>query len=125
MSSANWFAKKLGTAPQPSPAAPPQSYREPPPQNPSPQPGPDQYPQQPSQDRAPQGATPDQAYAAFQRWMATGTTAGGAAHKTGKVGECPGCGSGNYLELKNGPSCFDCGYPIIQFGSELGEGNQQ
>ena len=124
--SANWFTKKLGSVE--SPSTPSTS-----PQVPSHQPAPNAAPASPQAPpqalqgtQGAQGAQNfEEASAAFQAWMRSGNTRGGQAHKSGKVGECPGCGSGNYLELKNGSSCFDCGYPLIQFGSELGEGNQQ
>lgn len=120
MSSADWFAKKLGGgAPQQQPTpgtAPVQS----PVQSPV---VPQQQPQ-PQQPADPNNVKPGEP-GSFSHALAVGDTRGGPAHKTGKVGVCPGCGSGNYIEMKNGSRCYDCGYPLIQFGSELGEGNQQ
>ncbi|MCA1783607.1 MAG: hypothetical protein ABR616_15745 [Dermatophilaceae bacterium] len=119
MSSANWFAKKLGTAPAPPGESPGMAA---PPATSAPQVRP-QAPQQPQQPADPNNVKPGEP-GSFSHALEQGQTQGGPAHKTGKVGVCPGCGSGNYIELKSGSSCFDCGYPLIQFGSELGEGSQ-
>lgn len=50
---------------------------------------------------------------------------GGLAAKT-EHASCPGCGSRNFFSRANAegakPRCYDCGYPVIQFASDLGEG---
>lgn len=55
----------------------------------------------------------------------------GQASKTEGRSRCPACSSPNFFSRRNAmsrfgapaPHCFDCGYPLIQFGSELGAGN--
>jgi hypothetical protein len=45
-----------------------------------------------------------------------------------ETASCPGCGGNNYFSRSQGvvrgpapaPSCFDCGYPLVQAGSGLG-----
>lgn len=63
-----------------------------------------QAPQQPAQQNAGQ-----QVEASLQRtqWVRQAT------------GNCPGCGSDNYIEVdrRQGPRCYDCGYPVVQSGS--------
>lgn len=119
MSNAAWFAKKLGGAQSPSTPA---EGTQVPSHQPAPNSAPAQAPpaQQPVDPNNIQPGDPG----SFTYALQEGRTVGGPATKSGATGTCPGCGSGNYFSLKNGSSCFDCGYPLIQFGSELGEGSQ-
>lgn len=120
MSSAAWFAKRLGGAQSPStPTGTTQVPSHQPAANAAPA-----APQQAQQPVDPNDVKPGDP-GSFSYALKEGKTAGGPATKTKSVGVCPGCGGGHYFVLKNGPSCFDCGYPLIQFGSELGEGSQQ
>jgi len=123
MSSSNWIAKKLaGDAPPSSPpASSPGTGATASPYPSAPQAQPQGTQQQPVDPNKVQPGDPG----SFSYALEQGQTSGGPAHRTGKVGVCPGCQSGNYIELTTGSSCFDCGYPLIQFGSELGEGNMQ
>jgi transposase-like protein len=57
--------------------------------------------------------------------LATGQTQGDMAART-EHETCPGCGSNYYFSRKNAggarPQCFECGYPVVQYSSEAGEG---
>lgn len=112
--STDWFARKLG-APMGTPAQLPQ--QQPPTSQPQ---APQSVPQQPVQ-QDPNNPDPN-APGSLAYALAQGQTQGGEATKSGKTGVCPGCSGGNYFEFSNGWSCFDCGYPVVQFGSDLGEG---
>ena len=52
-------------------------------------------------------------------------TRGGDAARAGSK-HCPSCSSGNFVvspKMEGAkPHCFDCGFPVVQFGSETGEG---
>lgn len=120
MSNAAWFAKKLGGAQSPStPSGGAQVQTHQPPANAAPASAPPA--QQPADPNNVKPGDPG----SFSYALQEGRTSGGPAVKSGATGTCPGCGSANYFKLKNGESCFDCGYPLVQFGSELGKGNQQ
>jgi hypothetical protein len=91
MNNADWWARKLGQQ------APAPQYRP----DPSPMMPPSQQPmapmpsfQQPPTERAQSAKQTD---------------------------SCPDCGSGNYMSVASAaPRCFDCGYPLEQSGSGLG-----
>jgi len=100
--SSNWFAKKLGVPQQGGQQSTP----------PAQQPPPAQYPQQ--QAPAPQRQGEVTGFYEVLNGAPNAKTEGGAAHKQGKVGTCPECGSGNYFQLRTGHHCYDCGYPVLQ-----------
>lgn len=112
MSSANWFADKLGPGPQQRPAMPPIPVQ---PAIPlaAPNwtaPSPQQYPQVPEGQQQ-QIAPPSQ----YQ----TSRT----VHDRNS-GQCPECGSGNYMKpadprSQSGYRCYDCGYPVTQSTSNM------
>jgi hypothetical protein len=97
MMSSNWWANKLGGAPNstPTPAtAPPQG----------------------NVYRATPGAPNTQvSYDHNQDQLVTKAQSARAADR------CPACYSGNYMSSPGGGRmrCYDCGYPIIQQGSGL------
>jgi ribosomal protein S27AE len=93
MSTANWWAKQLGTQPQII------------------QPRTENVPMPPSQ----QPMTP---YIPPQPEINTTTTKAQSASQTRM---CPDCGSNNYMAVSNAaPRCYDCGYPLSQSGSKFG-----
>jgi hypothetical protein len=116
--SVNWFAKKLG-APQPPQQSRQEPYR--------PVPGNSQVPP-PDTSKNDRYEDWSQALADPTVWEGKGQA---AKHEHDR---CPGCGSNNYFSRnfteggapRRGPaptpSCFDCGYPTVQYGSDLGEG---
>lgn len=114
---ANWFARKLGGAPPQAPQAPvgtpvQHPYTNAPQAPPAPQAAP--QPAQPVDPNNVEPGGPGSFTHALQEAIRTGQTQGGDAHKRKRVGTCPECGSGNYFMIRNGPSCFDCGYPKLQ-----------
>ena len=115
--SANWFAKKLGGSPAPSPA---------PASQPAPQQAAPAAPQiaQQQQPVDPNNVKPGEP-GSLSHALQSADSSGGDGHRTGAVGTCPSCGSGNYFTLRNGASCFDCGYPLVQYSSQMGEGTLQ
>lgn len=111
--SSNWYQKRLAGG---APAAPAQPAAAPA-QAPA-------YPQpQVQPQQAPQGNT--NGFYDVLGGKPGATSKGGIATKT-EVAACPGCGSNNYFSRSNAgnakPRCYDCGYPVIQFASDLGEG---
>lgn len=95
MSSQDWWAKKLGTPPQP-----PQVGR--------PDPSPMMPPSQQPMSTMPQ----------FQPQAQPSTERAQSARQTDV---CPDCRSSNYFSFQNAaPRCYDCGYPIQQSGSRFG-----
>jgi ribosomal protein S27AE len=93
MSSADWWAAKLGNAP-----AVPQSRPM------------DMPPMPPSQQ--PMAAMP-----AFNQQPGPAQR----AQSANQTQTCPECGSANYMAVANaGARCYDCGYPIQQSGSRYG-----
>lgn len=128
MSSANWFAKKLGGE------APPPQQQTPAPQYPPQPSAPAQYPaaQQPP---AEPGHDPNEASVTNLLRDPVKAEQASRARRL-EQDRCPGCGSSNYFSRKYGQGgvplsmppkgeCFDCGYPTIQYGSKLGEGGAQ
>lgn len=126
--SANWFEKKLGVDAPAPPAAPPTPQYPPQPSAPA------QYPaaQQPPEDPANDPNAPSVSNLIRNPEMAARAS---KALKV-EVERCPGCGSTNYFSRKFGQGgvplsmppkgqCFDCGYPTIQYGSQMGEGGSQ
>lgn len=93
MSSANWWANKLGA------------------QQPAAQPRPADIPMPPSQ----QPMTP---YTAPQPQMNPNVSKAQSANQTQT---CPDCYSNNYMSVAGAaPRCYDCGYPLQQSGSKYG-----
>ena len=106
----DWYTRKLGGGSQSPAPAPQPAYR--PPATPQPRGG----------TQAPQ-ADPE----SLSEALANPNTQskGGPAARTEKS-LCPSCSSNNYFSRSNAegarPRCYDCGYPVVQFGSETGEG---
>jgi len=92
MSSADWWAKQLGTQPAAPQHARPADVPMPPSQQPM------------TQYTPPQPQTPSLRI--------------GSAEQTAT---CPDCGGNNYMSVQNAkPRCYDCGYPVEQSGSRFG-----
>lgn len=107
----DWYTRKLGGGSQsPAPAAQP-AYR--PPATPQPMGGAQQPQAPPAESLSEALANPNT------------QSKGGPAARTEKS-LCPSCSSNNYFSRSNAegarPRCYDCGYPVVQFGSETGEG---
>jgi ribosomal protein L37E len=93
MNNADWWAKKLGTPPTPTPVGRP---------SPTPIALPSQQPLAPMPS--------------FQQ-----TQQGRTLPSSSQVAACPDCGSANYMSVANAKArCFDCGYPTEQSGSRYG-----
>ena len=120
MSSTNWFAKRLGGSPAPGP----EPVGQPAPQQPAPGPQPVGQPAQQQQPVDPNNIKPGEP-GSLSHALQSADSSGGDGHRAGAVGTCPSCGSGNYFTLRNGASCFDCGYPLVQYSSQMGEGTLQ
>lgn len=114
--SKNWWSKKLGggsPAPQPSPPTSPSTPGHPT-GNAGPAP-PRAAPQQGQQHESVTTAIQDPSV-----WKGKGQAA-----KT-ELDRCPACNSNNYFSRKgngiggNAPAahCYECGYPVQQYGSE-------
>ena len=96
MSNADWFARKLGN-PQAIPAQRPVS---------APMAPPSQMPMAPMPLFQPQTQAP----------VTKATSAASTA-------TCPDCGSGNFMAPQGSAArCYDCGYPVQQWGSRYGAG---
>jgi hypothetical protein len=120
---AQWLVRKLGGAPVPAPPPVPQ-YRSPP-QSPA------QPPAPPSQGH-PEG-DPNEASVSNLLRDADRARDASKAQRFEKD-RCPGCGGTNFFSRgftehgapRRGPApspeCFECGYPTVQYGSALGEG---
>lgn len=93
MSSADWWAKQLGTQPQ------------------APQPRQVNNPMPPSQQPMTQYVAPQQQAPAASK-----------AQSASQSQPCPECGGGNYMSPSQtiAPRCYDCGYPVSQSGSRYG-----
>ena len=93
MSTADWWAQKLGNT------QPVQQGRP----DPTPQMPPSQLPMTPAP--TPQQEVPP----------------AGRVQSASQVLNCPDCGSNNYMAVANtAPRCFECGYPVSQSGSKYG-----
>lgn len=118
-STADWFAKRLGTAPpQQAPGPTPHQqpvYRQQP-----------AAPAQPQQPVDPNNVKPGDP-GSFSHALEQGQTRGGDAVKASATGDCPECGSGNYIKIKKTGSfrCYDCGYPVVQDFSPGGIGTAE
>lgn len=108
MGTADWYARRLQQPAPPPPTNLPQA----------PLPQPQQAPAPP-----PPGAEPESLSDALANPYTT--SRGGQAAKT-EHGSCPECGSTNFFSRSNTdggkPRCYDCGYPVVQFGSPTGDG---
>lgn len=125
MSTSDWFAKKLGTQPpQPSAPGPQAPAYQPPAQQPQQVP-----PQQPADpNKPPPPGAPGTLSHALQdpNLQTKGDQAARTEHEL-----CPACNSNNYFSRTNAlggvgvaprKHCYDCGYPLVQYGSPTGEG---
>lgn len=91
MSTADWWAKQLGST------------------SATPQPRPTNNPMPPTQ----QPMTP---YVAPQPQKPVSK-----AQSANQTASCPECGGTNYMSVQNAaPRCYDCGYPLSQSGSKYG-----
>ena len=115
MSDSDWWARRLGRAPQQQqPQARQQApvYHQQPSNYPPVQQRQYQQPQAPQYQQSPNiRVTPDNLYEATQYWQ------GGEAHRK-EIYSCPQCGGGHFFsrssQVSRGPApapmCYDCGY---------------
>ena len=98
MSNSNWWANKLGAAPQAPRSTPPSG----PPTRPS------------------VSVTGTQAHRMPVYYDQEDDTLTTKAQHVKKASLCPECGSGNYMIMNGNYSrCYDCGYPVVQSGSGM------
>lgn len=132
-SSADWYARKLGRAPSQPQGGPVIGPRPAPRQPPVfvPQGGRAVPVEQQPQTVSPQGVhipvdEQGQVHAgdAWQVWQGKD-----GVKEMKELGGCPECGSPNYFARAQGvlrgpppaPHCYDCGYPLVQAGSGMGD----
>lgn len=122
----DWWQRRLGGgAPAPRPTAPmPPTTPSQPQQQPSPY-APGQQlvtPDPPETDRKLTGVDD------FRAVLESATTTKGGQAARLETNRCPLCDGGNYFSRTSGlgkpaaPHCWDCGYPLVQYGSPTGAG---